>query len=67
MKPADEERDPTGRSDPVISPIHAQLAERLRQHYSEVAPIEIGSRLAALLIAGIAGFGLGLLVSARRA
>lgn len=49
VKPADEERDPTGRSDPVISPIHAQLAERLRQHYSEVAPIEIGPRLAAVL------------------
>ncbi|WCS25207.1 sigma-70 family RNA polymerase sigma factor [Methylobacterium sp. NMS14P] len=49
MKPADEERDPTGTSDPAISRVHAQIGERLRKYYSEVAPIEIGSRLADVL------------------
>ncbi|UIN34106.1 MULTISPECIES: sigma-70 family RNA polymerase sigma factor [Methylobacterium] len=49
VKPAVEERDPAGASDPVISYIQAQLGHRLRQYYSEVAPIEMSSRLAGVL------------------
>ncbi|WP_331313147.1 sigma-70 family RNA polymerase sigma factor [Methylobacterium mesophilicum] len=49
VEPSDEECDRTRASDPVISHVHAQLGLRLRQYYSEVAPIEIGSRLSAVL------------------
>ncbi len=36
-------------SDPVISYVHAQLGHRLRQYYSEVVAVDVGSRLAAVL------------------
>ncbi|WP_331293310.1 MULTISPECIES: sigma factor [Methylobacterium] len=49
VKPADEVRDPAGAPESVISHVHAQLGHRLRQYYSEVEPIEIGSRLVGAL------------------
>ncbi|MBP29371.1 MAG: RNA polymerase subunit sigma-24, partial [Methylobacterium sp.] len=49
MQPADEKRDLADASDPVISYVHAQLGHRLRQYYSEVVAVDVGSRLAAVL------------------
>jgi RNA polymerase sigma-70 factor (ECF subfamily) len=49
VQPANEKRDPADASDPVISYVHAQLGHRLRQYYSEVVAVDVGSRLAAVL------------------
>jgi RNA polymerase sigma-70 factor (ECF subfamily) len=49
VQPADKQREPADASGSMISQVHAQLGDQLRQYYSEVAEIDPGSRLGRVL------------------
>jgi RNA polymerase sigma-70 factor (ECF subfamily) len=49
VQPADKQREPADASGSIISQVHAQLGDQLRQYYSEVAEIDPGSRLGRVL------------------